>query len=164
MTNEQPPANGLRAVETMRAFLAGTKELTSQEVPFDGGVAFHIQLEGPTPEAIARVFADTERFVIQFVFEDRVAPPRRFAVAELITRANFGLAVGNFELDLDSGLLRYKTGIDFSATPLTDLLIRNSLLSPMETIEDFAEAMFKVMDGEMEADEAYRLALATAAP
>jgi hypothetical protein len=38
----------------------------------------------------------------------RVPVERRLAVAEYLTRANYGLAAGNFELDFDDGEVRYK--------------------------------------------------------
>ncbi len=34
------------------------------------------------------------------------------AVAEFITRANFGIVIGNFEIDFSDGEIRYKTSID----------------------------------------------------
>ena len=49
-----------------------------------------------------------------------VPEDRRMATSELATRANFGLPIGNFELDMDSGELRYKTSIESSADQLTN--------------------------------------------
>lgn len=37
------------------------------------------------------------------------AAERRGAVAEFLCRANWGLVIGNFELDWDQGQIRYKT-------------------------------------------------------
>jgi hypothetical protein len=42
------------------------------------------------------------------VLPDRVPEPRRDAVAMLLTRINYGLVIGNFELDLDDGEVRFK--------------------------------------------------------
>jgi hypothetical protein len=41
----------------------------------------------------------------------RVPPERRDEVADLITRTNYGLAAGNFELDFEDGEVRYKTAL-----------------------------------------------------
>jgi len=44
---------------------------------------------------------------------DRKAPAHRIAaVAEYITRANWGLSVGNWEIDLNDGETRFKTSLD----------------------------------------------------
>ncbi|MBD2436570.1 YbjN domain-containing protein [Nostoc sp. FACHB-110] len=49
----------------------------------------------------------------QFIFYSSlpvsVPENKRLAVTEFLTRANFGLIVGNFEMDLQDGELRYKT-------------------------------------------------------
>ena len=37
-----------------------------------------------------------------------VLEPIRHKAAELVTRANYGLSIGNFELDMDDGELRFK--------------------------------------------------------
>jgi hypothetical protein len=49
--------------------------------------------------------------LVQFwVFLPLFAPEdRRLAVAEYITRANFGFRLGNFELDFNDGEIRFKT-------------------------------------------------------
>lgn len=36
---------------------------------------------------------------------------QRVRIAELLTRANYGLALGNFELDFEEGEIRYKTSL-----------------------------------------------------
>lgn len=43
---------------------------------------------------------------------------RRTAMAEYITRANYGLVIGNFELDFRDGEVRYKTSIDLERIPI----------------------------------------------
>ena len=41
------------------------------------------------------------------------------AIAEFITRANYGMALGNFELDFNDGEVRYKTSVDVTETEIT---------------------------------------------
>ncbi len=45
----------------------------------------------------------------------------RPAMAEFLTRANYGLRMGNFEMDFEDGEVRYKTSIGVESIPL-DLL------------------------------------------
>lgn len=53
------------------------------------------------------------------------APPERYGeVTEFITRANYGMTLGNFELDYSDGEVRYKTCMDVGDGELTDALIR----------------------------------------
>ncbi len=50
-----------------------------------------------------------------------VPTERRPAMAEFLTRANYGLVLGNFEMDFEDGEVRYKTSIDVERIPF-DLL------------------------------------------
>lgn len=43
------------------------------------------------------------------------------AVVEYVTRANLGMITGNFEVDVDTGDVRYKTAIDLSEVADEDL-------------------------------------------
>ncbi len=47
-------------------------------------------------------------FTIYTVFPLKAPEGKRDAVAAFLTRANYGLIVGNFELDFDDGEIRYK--------------------------------------------------------
>ena len=49
----------------------------------------------------------------------RVAEEQRQIVAELLARINYGLNIGNFELDMTDGEIRYKTSIDVEGGELT---------------------------------------------
>ena len=51
-------------------------------------------------------------------------------MAEYLHRANYGLRVGNFELDYDDGEIRYKTYIDADFTEITDKTIMMSIFIP----------------------------------
>lgn len=55
------------------------------------------------------------------------SPERRVSVAEYLTRANYGLVMGNFEMDFDDGAIRFKTSVDVSEGELTQALARNLL-------------------------------------
>jgi hypothetical protein len=65
----------------------------------------------------------------------RVPEERRAAVAEFISRANYGMIIGNFELDVEDGEIRYKTSIDIEGGELSPNLIRN-MVAPNVTMMD----------------------------
>ncbi|MCC7360173.1 MAG: YbjN domain-containing protein [Anaerolineales bacterium] len=73
-------------------------------------------------------FAQAREAQHQFVFYSVYPAPtpahRRGAMAELLTRANYGLVVGNFELDFADGEVRYKTSVDVEGSALTRPLVR----------------------------------------
>lgn len=65
-----------------------------------------------------------------------VSPPgsRIPAVVEYLTRANAGLVSGNFEADVDSGEVRYKTAVDLVDVPeaaLADGVVVRALVADL---------------------------------
>lgn len=148
-------ANGLKAAETIRQLLTHM-ELEPQELQRPGMIAFLTAFEGPANQGNAQVLLDAERFVFHFIFDGYVATSRRPAVAEFITRVNWGLIEGAFELNFDSGAVRYKVGIDFSNADLTEQLVRNAILSAMTAIEAAAVALIDVAQNGKAPAEAFR--------
>lgn len=148
--------NGLQAVATVRRFL------TEMEFPFveqqlANGFAFLVPLDGPAEQGVAQVLSDSERFVFHLIFPGYVAEERRLQVAEFITRINWRLIEGGFQLDFCSGALRYKAGIDFTGTELTTILVRNAILAGIEVIDMVVAALTAVTDGRLDPAAAYNM-------
>ncbi len=72
---------------------------------------------------IAKIREEERQFAFYSICPLEIPADKRQAIAELVTRANFGLIVGNFEFDLDDGELRFKTSIDVEGDWLSDPLI-----------------------------------------
>lgn len=159
MTSQRAERAGT-TVETLRRFLT-EMELKFKEEPFPEGTAFRIEMDEPTPVAIARVLVDKERFTVHFYFPNPAPPESRMKVAEFITRANYGLVVGNFEMSFANGTIRFKTGIDFTNNELTERLIGNAVLSSMESLEPFSASLKSVIAGDMEPEAAFAAAMTT---
>jgi hypothetical protein len=59
----------------------------------------------------AHVVEEQDLILLYSVCPFRVPEERRAEVSEFLTRANYGLAAGNFELDFADGEVRYKTAL-----------------------------------------------------
>ena len=68
-------------------------------------------------------------------------------MALFVTRANFGLALGNFELDLDDGELRYKTSIDAQGAELSRALIEHLVLANFAVVNRYLPGIRAVAAG-----------------
>lgn len=64
------------------------------------------------------------QFVFYSVMESNVPADKRQAIAEFLTRANYGLTLGNFEMDFSDGEVRYKTSVDVEGGQLTTQMIK----------------------------------------
>lgn len=145
-----------QALETVKGVLerAGLKPLPLEQ---GGGFEANFSQDGPDVRALARVL-DKDKFLFYFEFSKKVKSAMRPATAEYVTRANYGLTVGNFELDFETGLVRYKSSLDFSGQDLPALLVRNIILSGIYCMETYADGLTAVMDGKKDPEEAIALA------
>lgn len=153
MSDRSP--TGLRAVAMVRRFL-GEMGLSPRESRYPDRTIFEVAFEGPADQGVAQIVEGAERFVFHFILPGHVPVERRPNVSEFIARANWRLIEGGFQLDFDTGAVRFKVGIDFSGTELSEVLVRNAILSSMDAIETYAESLAEVSAGRMEAEPAVR--------
>ena len=78
---------------------------------------------------IVRVFPESERLLVYSILSENVPEDRRPRLAELFVRINYGLVIGNFEMDWVDGEVRYKTSIDLESITPTATIIRNLIFS-----------------------------------
>jgi len=78
-----------------------------------------------------------------------IAENRRALAAVLINQANFGLQVGNFEMDVETGALQYRTSIDVEAeeNSLTPLMVKLLVYANVLTMERYLPA-FEAFENE----------------
>ena len=73
-------------------------------------------------------------------------PDQQPATAEFITRANYGMILGNFELDYSDGEIRYKTSIDVEGDNLTPALIQNLVYTNVMTMDQYLPGLLAVLE------------------
>lgn len=105
--------------------------------------------------ALAREIDD--RLSIYSVLDLTFGPDRLHDGALLITRANQGLPIGNWELDLDDGTVRYKTSLELGgeglSMPLAGCLIERNLA----VVDAYLEAFVGFAEGRLSVAEALAL-------
>ena len=72
---------------------------------------------------------------------------RREDVAGFITRANYGMIIGNFELDYEDGEVRYKTSVDLEDVPDFKILLRNMIYANVLTMDKYLPGLMRVIYG-----------------
>jgi hypothetical protein len=95
--------------------------------------------------AIVRV--DLEEFLFYCIAPVRVPDAVRPAVAEFITRANYGMRIGNFELDYGDGEIRYKSSFNFESEVLNTETIRNAIYPAVQTLDRYLPGLLRVSFG-----------------
>ncbi len=95
----------------------------------------------------AQTNEDQQLFFFYSVCPINIPEDKRAQVAEFITRANYGLRIGNFELDYSDGEVRYKTSLDVENAELTSALISNQVYANLWTMDRYLPGVFSVVYG-----------------
>lgn len=98
----------------------------------------------------AQAREEQEQFVFYSVCPVNVPPNRIEAAAEFITRANYGMIIGNFELDYADGEIRYKTSIDVEGDSLTAPLVRSMVYANVLLMDRYLPGILSVVYGDVD--------------
>ncbi len=96
---------------------------------------------------VARAREEQNQFIFYSILQKKVPPERRQAMAEFLTRANYGLILGNFEMDFRDGELRYKTSTDVEDGELSQAMIRNLVLTNILMMDRYLPGIKAVLQG-----------------
>lgn len=107
------------------------------------------ELSGPLGSWLmyVHVVEEAALLVVYSVLPAVVPPGRREAVAEFVTRANYGLSLGNLELDLDDGELRAKVALAVGRQPPDDALVERLIRVSGRLVELYLPGIEAVIDG-----------------
>lgn len=101
------------------------------------------------------VARETEQRVSVYSQAPWYAPePIRGAMAELLTRINYGLSIGNFEMDFSDGEIRFKTSLDVSGDHMSAELFSNLLEPNFAAMDTYLPALEAVRDDRLTPTEA----------
>ncbi len=124
--------------------------LNKREWPYDqrgSYIATPVVHAGAQWVAYLTTLEEAHQLIVHSMVPDTVPEHRRPAVALFLTRANYGLPIGNFEMDLDSGEVRYKTSVDVEGDELSDALIDHLLMANVVTTGRYLDGLRAVIGG-----------------
>jgi hypothetical protein len=102
----------------------------------------------------AQVRTEVEQFAFYVIAPIQVPESARPAVAEFLTRVNYGLWIGNFEMDWRDGEVRYKSSLDFEGVTLTPQLIRNAIDPAVRTMSCYLPGLERIVQEGKSSEEA----------
>jgi hypothetical protein len=92
----------------------------------------------------ARAREEQDQFAFYSQCQINAPEDRRAAVAEFITRANYGMIIGNFEMDFSDGEIRYKTSVDVEGTELNAALLKQLFYANVYMMDKYLPGLMKV--------------------
>lgn len=124
--------------------------------PIEGKPILRTGFQGESGQwtCYAQVREDAEQFIFYSLCPVNAPEDMRPWVAEYLTRANYGLFLGNFELDFEDGEVRFKTSIDVEGDELTAALVRQVVYSNVIMMDRYLPGLLKVIYGGLSPSEA----------
>ena len=121
-----------------------------------GKTTLRIDVNGKTANwaVIVKCIDEDQQFVVYSVCGNKPTEDKYTVMQEFLTRANFGLRIGNFELDLQDGEIRFKTSIQFAGEVQAELMIEQCLLINIMTMERYLPGILQVIFTDISPEQA----------
>jgi hypothetical protein len=116
----------------------------------DSGVAIVLSEARCTYRVCIVVDDETQHVVCFTNFSSNVPAFRRAAVAEAVARANYGLTIGHFDIDMHAGSLRFKTAVDVEGGELVTPMVHNIVGASLWSCERYHDALMSVAFGDVD--------------
>lgn len=113
-----------------------------------------VSLENGEYTCYADVNEEVSIFIFYSVCPVKIPPKQRFLIAEFITRANYGIRIGNFEMDFADGQIRYKTSIHVKEERLTPTLVKWLVYDNVNIMDEYFPGIMKVIYGGISPEDA----------
>jgi hypothetical protein len=114
-----------------------SEDWSFNKVKGESGLRLQYQGENGVWNCLAQVREEQNQLVFYSIAPISFPEAKRLPGAELLTRLNHNLWIGNFEMDFSTGGIRFKTSLDFADLEPDDSLIRQLVYTNVETMEKY---------------------------
>lgn len=143
---EAEDAPGAQATAILERFLQDD-DWHPQPLPEEAVFLAHFVGEHGEYRCYFQVREELNQFFCYVLAPVRIPEEQRRDAADFLTRANFGLRIGNFEMDFEDGEVRYKSSLDFEGESLTANWLRNAIYPAVYTMDRYLPGLMKVYAG-----------------
>ena len=140
--------------ETIHAFIEETE--WHYEGPEDDHIVALVPGEHGQWKLHVSWHGDERTFICRSVVAFDVPADRIAVAAEYITRANYGLTVGNFEMDCDDGTVLLRTSIPLGEDELSRAMVKRLIYGNCSLLDRYLPGLMAVAFGDVPPREAIR--------
>ncbi|MEM9805854.1 MAG: YbjN domain-containing protein [Cyanobacteria bacterium P01_D01_bin.56] len=108
-------------------------------------------------ECYAKTQEDNQVFLFYSIPDLKAPKDKLLDVADYICRVNYGLVMGNLEIDFEDGEIRYKTSIDVEGDTLSFELIRNMVYANVSLMDLYLPGLVAIIEQDKSPAEALKL-------
>ena len=89
----------------------------------------------------------SDKYIVFAVPRVKCEPENRFELAEFLTRINYRMIFGDFEMDFSDGGVRFRFPVDCDGAAPSDAMIKRSILMTAAMMNKYGNAICAVMNG-----------------
>lgn len=140
-------------LDTVKAFFE-TDQWAFYQVP--GQPFLFVEFQGKNGQWKGLAQVDDEHAQFVFYSISPISAPQRHvaSMAEFLTRANFGMLIGNFEIDLEDGQIRFKTSIDVEGSQLDAAMVKRLVYTNVLTMDKYLPGIQAIINDDVGPEEA----------
>ncbi|MCO4762092.1 MAG: YbjN domain-containing protein [Myxococcales bacterium] len=142
--------------ETMRSYFE-QDDWTTTEAGDGEALSMGFQGDNGKWRCYAQAREDANQFIFYSVAPISVVAALRPVMAEFLACANYGLVIGNFEMDFSDGEVRYKTSIDVEYDRISPGLVQGCVYPNVLTMDKYLRGIMAVASGAVDVDDAIAL-------
>lgn len=115
---------------------------------------------GRQTNIVCLLYVKAENKTISFysILSDKADDSKKAALAEYLTRVNFGLPFGNFEMDWSSGEVRYKTSMFYIGDTINDDFFEALIFPNLIITEKYFAGMAAILFNDKSPEEGLSIA------
>ena len=111
-------------------------------------LVFSANMDGQMGRVVSYACAEDGAILFYTILPMKAKSETMAAVAEFVCRANYGLKLGNFELDFRDGEVRYKAFVSCSGDEMPDPMdIKLAVAVGFNMLEKYGDGLIRVMLG-----------------
>ncbi len=98
-------------------------------------------------DCYAQAIESQQQFIFYCLCPMKIPKSKRRAVGEFLSRANYGMIIGNFELNFDDGEIRYKTSTAVKNHSLDSDTIKQLVYTNVNMMDEYLPGIIAVTKG-----------------
>jgi hypothetical protein len=96
---------------------------------------------------------EEKQLSVYSVFPVKVPDHKRYSIATFLTMINYGIVIGNFEMNFYDGEIRYKTSLDVEGDRLSSTLVKHLVYSNVTSMDKYLPGIMSVIFGNLSPEE-----------
>jgi hypothetical protein len=123
--------------------------------PNDRLIQYGLNCQSVLCNFILAMKGDDNRFLVYATTPAFIPKKNRTEAALYLTYVNYGMTIGNFEMDLNDGEVRFKNTVDFQGSKLSVEMVKQMNGIPAAMVDRFFPGLMSVVYGGKEPKVAY---------